>query len=548
MDHHTDSCISHHICTTRCRICSPLLLLQPKILFDHVIELSSHDADVRILIFGVKSDSRFRAADILLGRKVSRQMMKSEVMTDEGRVMMLITGPNLCEKNPASQDFNTALSLSSPGPHAVLITLGLEDLQSEQCDLLQQVQELLGAQVLQYCIVLLLQKDPQKPDRNTERVGEIIDACRGRFHIVTNSEPKPAQTTALLEEIHKLVWLNRETFYSTLNETHELETERLELLKRLREIETRLEDDASQDVNEENLRSSVIYDNLEGVFGILQWIFLISTAALVIFTKVMDRDVKYVAGFAAVLVLIVILTNTLSPDVAIPLNLALCSSLATLLSNELNEGFMTSGRSFPIIMKLFFFFLLPGTVVVFFVIMGLALAFGTIISIRTWSDVLVACQAAPGITIGAFAFLFFTTGNNKIPKCTEINSCDISLLALTSFVCCIVGATLSMGCVTVFALLGVKMTIILLILAFTIAYFHFNKKTVQGVICLTVLIPFFSCCCVFIGSVILILVTLVSFLKLLIYNLLSSYLFYVALMLGSFLVIKECRLHQINQE
>ncbi|XP_051978628.1 GTPase IMAP family member 6-like [Xyrauchen texanus] len=203
-----------------------------------------HNLDLRVLIVGGRNSAPPSVVNTLLGRKdqrqEDRQMMKSEVMTDEGRAMMLVTGPNLCEKNPASRDFKTVLTLSSPGPHAVLITLDLEDLQSEECDLLQQVQELLGTQVLRYCIVLLLQNDPEKPDRNTERVGEIIDACRGRFHIITDSEPKPAQTTALLEEIHKLVWLNGETFYSTLNEMQQLETERLELLERL-------EDEASRD-------------------------------------------------------------------------------------------------------------------------------------------------------------------------------------------------------------------------------------------------------------------------------------------------------------
>ncbi|XP_051978627.1 uncharacterized protein LOC127640212 [Xyrauchen texanus] len=501
---------------------------------------ASHDADLRILIVGVKSDSRFRAADILLGRKVSRQMMKSDVMTDDGRAMMLVTGPNLCEKNPASRDFKTALTLSSPGPHAVLITLHLEDLQSEECDLLQQVQELLGTQVLRYCIVLVLQNDPQKPDRNTERVGEIIDACRGRFHIITDSEPKPAQTAALLEEIHKLVWLNGETFYSTLNEM-----QRLELLKRLREIETRLEDEASRDVNEENLRSSVIYDTLGGAVGILQWIFIISSAVFVIFTKVRHENGNYVAGFAALLVLMVILTNTQNPDVAIPLNLALCSSLATVLTiNHVLIAKMLDRSDLPyrpivekIISHCFLSLIFPGTVVLWLVFMlGLALAFGTFISIRTWLDVLVACHAAPGITIGVLAFLFFTIGNTKILKWKEIISREFLLLVLASFMCCTVGATLS---VTVFTLLSVKMTLILLMLAFINAYFFFNNETVLGAICLTVLMLLFSCCCVLIGSLILILVTLVSFLKVLIVNLLSSYLFYVALMLGSFIVIRS---------
>ncbi|XP_051975571.1 uncharacterized protein LOC127638187 [Xyrauchen texanus] len=231
-------------------------------------------------------------------------------------VMMLVTGPNLCEKNPASQDFKTALTLSSPGPHAVLITLNLDDLQSEECDLLQQVQEQLGAQVLRYCIVVLLQNDPQKPDRNMERAGEIINACRGRFHIITDSEPKPAQTTALLDEILKLVWLNGETFHSTL--IQRLETERLELLERLREIESILH---KEEEKKENPFSSVIYDTLGGDVGIVAWIFIISMNAVVAGTE--DRQIMLiVTRLGLAVVFMVTLRNVLSPNIAVPINLA----------------------------------------------------------------------------------------------------------------------------------------------------------------------------------------------------------------------------------
>ncbi len=204
---------------------------------------ASHDDEVRILLVGIRGQSRFIAADLLSGRKdggqEDREIVKTPVITDEARRMMLVTGPNLCEEDTARQTFTTALFLSSPGPHAVLMVLNLEDQQSQQCDIEKRAQELLGAEVLQYCIVLLLQNH-QEPFTGASRgiAGEMINACGGRFHIIRDSEPKPAQRAALIAEIDKLVWLNDHRFYSVL--TQQLRSERMELLKKISEIDDKL--------------------------------------------------------------------------------------------------------------------------------------------------------------------------------------------------------------------------------------------------------------------------------------------------------------------
>ncbi len=69
---------------------------------------------------GIRGQSRFIAADLLSGRKdggqEDREIVKTPVITDEARRMMLVTGPNLCEEDTARQTFTTALFLSAPGP------------------------------------------------------------------------------------------------------------------------------------------------------------------------------------------------------------------------------------------------------------------------------------------------------------------------------------------------------------------------------------------------------------------------------------------------
>ncbi|XP_051740957.1 uncharacterized protein LOC127507702 isoform X2 [Ctenopharyngodon idella] len=492
-------------------------LLFTLILAIHIMSVqaaASHD--VRILIVGIRGHSRFSAADILSGRKdggqEDREIVKTPVITDEGRRMMLVTGPNLCEEDTARQSFTTALFLSSPGPHAVLMVLNLEDEASEQCDIVKRAQELLGAEVLQYCIVLLHQERFTGASRGI--AGEMINACGGRFHMIRDSEPKPAQTAALVEEIDKLVWLNGDGFYSVL--TQELETE-----------------ETSQDVHEEIQHLSVIYDTLGGAAGIIGWIFLISLTALVIYTGGNDKFLNFGAKFAALVLFMIYLRHLLSPDVAIPLNLSLLSSLATIFTTDrrvIEEFNFSRSSSSPnikdiigdfIVNILIYLILFYAELMSLPFIQGSALVFGTIISVRSWSDVLIACHAAPGVTAGAYAFIF---QHEKISR-------ESPVLVLGSFLCCIIGATLSMGFVTVFALLDVKMTVMLLILGLTMAYWHLKTETLHNVIGLTVLTLFFSCGCVLIGSVFLILGLIMSFLKVLTESLVRSCLFYVALLL-----------------
>ncbi|KAL0155512.1 hypothetical protein M9458_049775, partial [Cirrhinus mrigala] len=227
---------------------------------------------------GIRGQSRFSAADLLSGRtdggQEDREIVKTPVITDEGRRMMLVTGPNLCEEDTARQIF-TMLYLLSPGPHAILMVLNLEDQQSQQCDIVKRAQELLGAEVLQYCIVLLLQNQ-QKCFTGASRgtVGEMINACGGRFHMIRDSEPNPAERAALVAEIDKLVWLNDHRFYSILRQR--LQLKRLELLKRLSEIDSKLG---------ENQISSAMRDSL----GVIGWSLIISLIAVDLAVEQTDK-------------------------------------------------------------------------------------------------------------------------------------------------------------------------------------------------------------------------------------------------------------------
>ncbi|XP_043084575.1 uncharacterized protein LOC122331152 isoform X1 [Puntigrus tetrazona] len=504
-----------------------IIILAFRIFLSSEASLDDDDDDeVRILAVGVRGQSRFIAADLLSGRRDGGQedgeIVKTPVITDEAGRTMLVTGPNLCEEDAERQTFTTALFHSTPGPHAVLMVLNLEDQQSGQCDVKKRAQEMLGAEVLQYCIVLLLQNH-QEPF--TGASGEMINACGGRFHIIRDSEPKPK---ALIAEINKLVWLNDHRFYSVLNET-----QLLEFFKRPDEIQKILEND--QNVNEGNQVLSVVYNGLGETGAVVGWI---SLSALVIYSKLNHKYLNSAVKLAALALFMINVRHFLHPDFAIPLNLALVTSFATVLAKDTRDfeerEFIGSQDPRYIIgdvitflfMKLIFHFIammhLPSVV-------GLSLVFGSIISIRTLSDVLIVCYTAPGVTVGIFSFIFYN----------EAVSRESPFFALGSFLCSSMGATLSMRLVSMlFSLFGVKMIIILLLFGFTMACLHLKTETLHNVLCYTVIIVVLPCVCVLIGTCVFLLSRLaMSFINVIIEKLVSSWLFYVALWFGSLIAI-----------
>ncbi|XP_050955605.1 uncharacterized protein LOC127156667 [Labeo rohita] len=460
---------------------------------------ASHDEALRILIVGIRGRSRFSAADLLSGRKddgqEDREIVKTPVFTDDGHRMMLVTGPNLCEDDTARQTFTKALYLSSPGPHAVLMVLNLEDQQSQQCDIVKRAQKLLGAKVLQYCIVLLLQNHQE---HLTGASREMINACGGRFRIIRDSEPKPAEKAALVEEINKLVWLNSDRFYTALNRTQQLEAERLELLQRLKEIDGKLG---------ENQVSSEMHDTS----GLVGWSLLISLIAIVLATERKHTMLILEATLAGLVTFMASLRNALSPHVAFALNLALCSTVVAAFlkyfpmrksSNKIKTEFLFT--------------------------VGLGVTLGSIASVRTFSDVFVACCAAFGVTNGVIAFV------NLAFVLKKLSVRELFLL----FLFCAVGAELTILCVIVLkALFGVTLTIILIIIMIVIASNNLDANMQNTVINLLLPSVSFSCGCVFIGSAVLTLEMLMSFVKVCIEYLVGSYLFYPALLFGSLMLI-----------
>ncbi|XP_065133448.1 uncharacterized protein [Paramisgurnus dabryanus] len=401
---------------------------------------SSHDEDLRVLIVGDERHVRY-STEVLLGKKESRQM-NDTVITDDGQKMIVVSGPNPCFKN-TEESFKTALFLSSPGPHAVLMALDPEDPESEQCDVLKHLHESLGSEVLQYCIVLLLQQQhhPEKAeDITVGKAREMINTCGGRFHRIT--DPRPA----LIAEINKLLWLNERTFYS------------LEIFKTLQDTEqTHIDEDAV----EEDRLFTVICQTLgvtTAVVGLSLLLFL-NIVGGILFGNLL----RLLSGFVVLTAIEVTLRNNLTPEVSIPLNLVLSSSITVTVMIGRKSGSPETSQILKDIGNTLFVF----TCVSFVFCSNMAV--GVFTSIRSWSDVIIMCHTALGITVSIITMSFFNERNTL-----RMRNCGPLVQMFVSFLCCIAGMTLLIGFVTLLNQIDIKITTTLYILGLTVAYYYFK--------------------------------------------------------------------------
>lgn len=132
--------------------------------------------------------------------------------------------------------------LSSPGPHAFLVTLQPNKFTQEERDTLEGIKALFGPEAAQFFIVLFTQGDQLQGKGIEDFLGEspelseFVHSCRGGYQLFDNAgwdkSTKHSQVVQLLKKIDKMVADNGGDHYS--NETFK------EAGKAMRKVQSRI--------------------------------------------------------------------------------------------------------------------------------------------------------------------------------------------------------------------------------------------------------------------------------------------------------------------
>ncbi|KAK7161082.1 hypothetical protein R3I94_003917 [Phoxinus phoxinus] len=158
----------------------------------------------------------------MLGREAFKESRTRESEKQRGRVedrnISIIDTPGLFNTQLTDEEMKNemmkSLYLCYPGPHVFLLVINLGNFEDEQRNLVEQIQEIFGAQALKFTMILFIGREKitlrkWKLIMDSRKFQNLINHCRGKYHeINSKSEIIPTHITNLLQKIDEIVKQN----------------------------------------------------------------------------------------------------------------------------------------------------------------------------------------------------------------------------------------------------------------------------------------------------------------------------------------------------
>uniref|UniRef100_A0A8C3XCA3 AIG1-type G domain-containing protein n=1 Tax=Catagonus wagneri TaxID=51154 RepID=A0A8C3XCA3_9CETA len=176
---------------------------------------------LRLMLVGRPGSGKSATGNSILGRKLFKCKVSSRPVTQDfqrgcrvwaGRELEVIDTPDVLSPRVApgvaAQGFSRALASSFPGPHAVLLVTQLGRFTEEDRGVVRRLQEVFGAGVLAYTVLVFTRKEDLeggsleeylRETDNRELLRKLVAKCGGRCCAFSNRATGPEREAQVME-------------------------------------------------------------------------------------------------------------------------------------------------------------------------------------------------------------------------------------------------------------------------------------------------------------------------------------------------------------